>query len=60
MKQSMIIFPRQSIQDEFCLSHLENQTYLEWNGSWKEQKIKTNEIEEETRSKYHAIGIPPK
>jgi len=29
MKQIMMIFPKQSIEDEFSLSRLENQTYLE-------------------------------
>jgi len=29
MKHIMMIFPKQSIEDEFCLSHLENQTNLE-------------------------------
>ena len=55
-----MIFPKQSIQDEFFLSHLENQTYLEWNESWRVQNIHTYVIEEETMSKYHATGIPPK
>ena len=55
-----MIFPKQSVQDEFFLSHLENQTYLEWNESWKVQNFHTYVIEEETTSKYHATGIPPK
>ena len=29
MKQTMMILPKQSIEDEFFLSHLENQTNLE-------------------------------
>ena len=57
MKQFMMIFPKQSIEDEFCLSLLEYQTYLKWNGSWKVQNIHTYITEEETISKYHAIGI---
>ena len=55
-----MIFPKESIEDKFCLSHLENQRYLEWNGSWNEQNIHTYETEEEARSNYHAIGIPSK
>ena len=55
-----MIFPKQSIEDVLCLLHLENQTYLEWNGSWKVQNIHTYVTEEETISKYNATGIPPK
>ena len=55
-----MIFPKQSIEYEFCLSHLKKQTYLKWNGSWKVQNIHTYVIDEERMSKYYATGIPPK
>ena len=60
MKQSMMIFPKRCIQDEFCLLHLENQTYLDWNKLWSLQNIHTYVTKEEAMSKYHAMGIPPK
>ena len=55
-----MIFPKQSIEDEFCLSHLENQTNLEVKWIMEDTNIQTHVTEEETISEYHATGILPK
>jgi len=47
-----MIFQKQSMEDEFFLSHLENQTYLKWNGSWKVKNIHTYVTKEEIIPKY--------
>jgi len=45
MKQIMMIFPKQSIEDEFFLPHLENKTYLEVKWIMEDKKIHTHVTE---------------